>query len=328
MHLLLEQKITKVLKEKRDLKDNTIRTHLANLNSINKLMHRSPTFRSLLFLQKPKAVIGTIMGSNFAPATKAGFLSTIISILRSLSDKEKPPSVSTYTKAFYELKRKLNKEELDQNKSEKEKDNWMTKKEINDFSKILLETKSLTDYVVWSLYTLAPPRRSADYSAMKITANPPENPVTNFLVRGKRGFKEFIFADYKNSKKKGTQTFDRQFFKDNFGRKILDILDLFLKSKKNGEYIVKKFTANTFTKYFSRLLKGISNRKLTINLMRHIYISNFLDTSPFETKKQIVADYMANSISRQALYRRKPDNHNEEKKINPNEEEKINPNGD
>jgi hypothetical protein len=139
---------------------------------------------------------------------------------------------------------------------------------------------------------------------MKIT-NKPKEDETNYLVRDKTGFTRFVFNTYKNSNNKGSQEITKQFIIDTFGPKMINIINIFLKNKKNGDYLVRKFSPNAFTKYFARIAKNITQKKITVNMMRRIYLSNFLNTAPFMDKKQAVAEMMGNSVAIQQIYRKK-----------------------
>lgn len=307
MNKKLEQEVTALLKEKRKIKDNSIKIYISNLNSIGKLLYLD-NFQNLNFLNTPSIVIRAIKQANVNEATKYRYLTTIIGYLRAKYPNKQPHA---YVKAFVEYKNMLNDEAEKQELKPYEKENWLTESEIARVSDVLLNTKDINNFVIWNLMTILPPRRSNDYCNMVIT-NKEKDDNTNYLIRSKDGFQKFVFNVYKNSGKKGSVQFDRNYIIDNFkenGKKMVGILDLYCKTKQNGEYLIKNFTPNSFTKYFSRIAKPIINKHFTINQARHQYISKFLASAPFLKEKQIVADFMSNTVNVQMLYRRRQENY-------------------
>lgn len=307
MNKKLEGHIIELLKEKRNIKENSIRIYVSNLNSVGKLLYLD-NFGSLYFLNSANVVIRAIKQANVTDATKHRYLTSIIGYLRARYPNKQP---HLYVKAFIEYKNKLMEQAEKQELTEHEKANWLTDEEIKHVSDVLLSTKDLGNFVIWNLMTIIPPRRSNDYCAMIIT-NKAKNDNENYLIRDKDGFQKFIFNVYKNSGKKGSVEFDRTYLIEHFGdngKKMVGILDLYAKNKPNGDYLVKEFTPNSFTKHFSRIAKPIVKKHFTVNQARHQYISKFLATAPFLKEKQIIADFMSNSVNVQTLYRRRQENY-------------------
>ena len=305
MHPELEEKIKTALKNSRGLKDETIKSYINTINSVMRLNGVTNKVKTLHFLKTPKNVIKSIIESPLAPNTMLKFLSTIISVMRTIKgDGTFLIGMNAYVAEFTKRKKAQHEELMKQEPTTKQRANWLTDKEVQYVSETLLEAKDLGDYVMWELFFgNIPPRRAMDYANMKITSNPKK--TGNYLVRDENGFKSFVFQDYKNSASKGRQTFTREWIITHFGRKIIDILDLYISSKKNGEYLLRHLSPNAFSKYFARITYGIIDKKVSVNLARHMYISKQLALAPFETRKKVISDFMSNSVEIQALYRKR-----------------------
>lgn len=301
----LEERITKILKEKKGIKDISIKSYIDNLNAMNKMLERSNNYNTLNFLKHAKLLITLMNGRPIN--TQLRYLTTAMGICRVWP--ENIGAGNSYSNQFLKLKKLQHEQEQKQELNEKEEKMWLTDEDVKHITKMLLESKDPNDFVIWSLYTLIAPRRAICYSSMKITSNPKRD-ETNYLVRNSNGFKEFIFNSYKNSGTKGTKSFSRQWiidtFKDN-GKKMIDILDVFLQSKKNGEYLLRKLSPNSFSKYFARIGLKVLKRPININILRKKYITDFLSKAPFEDEKTRVAEFMGNSVGVQVTYRRKED---------------------
>ena len=314
----LEEKIYEVLRTKKGIKDNSIAIYISNLNSMNKLLERAENFKTLSFLRNAKLLI-TLMKTKEIN-TQLRWLSTIMGLIRVW-----PQSLglgNAYNNHFIKLKELQRESEDKQELNGKEQKMWLTDADIKFVNDTLLHAKDPNDFIIWNLFTLIAPRRAIDYSSMKITSKPKRDD-TNYLVRGSDGFTQFIFNNYKNSGTKGQAIFTREWILDTFGdngKKMITILDLFLRSKKNGEYLLRKLSGNSFSKYFTRIGQKILKRRININILRHKFITDFLSRAPFEDEKKKVSEFMGNSVEVQAMYRRKNEAKKEKKVLNENKD--------
>jgi hypothetical protein len=126
----------------------------------------------------------------------------------------------------------------------------------------------LHDLVVASLYTLLPPRRSLDFSAM-VVGESTENKELNYYHNGK-----FYFNNFK-TKKTGTQIVD-------VPQELQDILKMWIKFKKGEDkHLLLRLTTNepyTAHDMTQLLKKSFNNKDIGISVLRNVYLStNFGD---------------------------------------------------
>jgi len=205
-----------------------------------------------------------------------------------------------------------------QEKSKKEIEVWASQKELEEgeqkLLKIALESDKLMDYyfhLLYSLYTVLPPRRAMDYGTMLI--DPPDTTKNNSVITsGKsRKFEKFIFNDYKLSEKKGSESFDRNYIKSlPNGQTIILFLDAWLKMNLTEYFLLVPKTANNMTKRVSILMEKTLNKKININILRHIYITNFLNKNPFLLEKELVSMFMSHSLGMEEKYRKRDETEN------------------
>ena len=199
-----------------------------------------------------------------------------------------------------------NDEQKEQKKTTKQEENWMSLEQVKQvhenlkqatahlFKKEQLtpkERQQFQDYVILSLYVLNPPRRLMDYVDM--TWNSSDN-AQNY-IKGKK----FVFNNYKTASKYGQQMVD-------ISPKLMYILNRWKKMNPNGIYVLtnekgEKLTPSALT--FK--LNKIFNKKISVNMLRHIFISDeVLKDMPALVKLENTAHDMGNSTAQQILYKK------------------------
>lgn len=311
MHDSLKKHLFECLKEK-GLKKNSIQSYLTTLDKIGKLLGTSEKFKSLYWLKKYKVVIDGIEKSNLSTATKHKYYAVILSVIR--CTESAPAQIKHYEE---QLKTYLDarKERIDSQKmTEKELAGWITQKQIDDVAEILLKNNKLADYIAWSLHTVIPPRRT-DYKNMIVTTDNINDKRRNYIIKNKSGFGGFLFYDYKRANG-NHQVFNRKFFTDNFGssgKRLVKILDIYLKNKKEGDPLLNKiYTQPEYSKYIIGISKKLTGKHTTVGILRHIFISNFMQSAPYKAQKNLVADFMSHSNEMQQEYRKRPADDSEE----------------
>lgn len=171
---------------------------------------------------------------------------------------------------------KYNTETNKQEKNEKQKENWMTAQEIENiydnmetsikplWKKKNLSTKELMkiqDFVILSLFTLIPPRRAMDFVFFKI--NNIDTNKDNF-IKGN----SLVFNTYKTSTQKGQQTIkipkELKSLLTKYIKLISDKSDYLLFNNKIEQLSIPNFTLR---------LNKIFGKKVSVNMLRHIYLS-------------------------------------------------------
>jgi hypothetical protein len=156
----------------------------------------------------------------------------------------------------------------------------------------------LTNYVVVALFTLIAPTR-LDFAPMSIiTSDKEDNGKQNYLVNKSRNKKYFIINEYKSSKSYGKQIIQ-------IPSGLNTILNLYLKfhTIKSSFLLNSRGTALTanglsklLTSSFGRYSK---NKKITLNLIRHIYISENVKLTKDNDETKLANSMMHSSSTQQ-----------------------------
>jgi len=196
----------------------------------------------------------------------------------------------------------------EQKKNGKETKNWITEDEIhkkytnmekdirhlwNKKDLTNTEMNRLMDYVILSLYIRIPPRRLMDYIKFKVRNIDEEK--DNFMKK-----QQFIFNQYKTEKYYGKQEIPITI-------QLKNIIQRWSKKHDNDYLIFDIKTGNQFTapKLTQRLNSIFDNKKISVNMLRHIFITeNVLKDMPKLLELQAIATNMGHSIGQQALYKK------------------------
>jgi hypothetical protein len=119
----------------------------------------------------------------------------------------------------------------------------------------------IQDFVILSLFTLIPPRRSLDYVEFKI--NNIDTNKDNY-IKGN----SLVFNTYKTSTQKGQQTIkipkELKSLLNKYIKLISDKSDYLLFNNKIEQLSIPNFTLR---------LNKIFGKKVSVNMLRHIYLS-------------------------------------------------------
>jgi hypothetical protein len=300
------------LKDK-NLSDKSINLYIKYLINLN---NKEP-FNNLMFLKNTDDILKKL--ENYSDNTKKTILSAITSILSLYNDK---PVYKKLHKFYFELmmNKATDMKNIDSSiKTEKENKNWIEwdeiltirgrlNSEVSEFvnNKIIsvAQYNKLLSLLVLSLYTMIPPRRNIDYIECYFITQYKDDLDSNKNYLDYKN-KEFIFTNYKTSKKYGIQ-------KIKIESDLLDIINLYLKHhplnpdkkllfKKNIEFRFlvfsdgSPFNLNSTTRLLNKLFDG---KRIGSSMLRHIYLSSKYNID--EMKKD--ADAMGHSLSEQKTY--------------------------
>ena len=194
----------------------------------------------------------------------------------------------------------------EQKKSVVEKENWMTKEEINkiyekskkkanelykkgDDLKIS-ELQTIQDFILLSLFVLNIPRRSLDYTEMKISDIDPKK--DNYIKGDK-----MVFNIYKTSKNKGTDIIE-------IPKKLKTILNKWIKINPT-DYLLfdSKYQKLSSIKVNQRFNKIMDKGGFSVNMFRHIYLTDkYKDTMKEMKQMEEDMDDMGSSIKQATTY--------------------------
>ena len=155
------------------ISESSLKLYLNNLKRLN----GGNEIKNLVFLKDESKILDKI--KDYKPNTRRTYLISIVSLL-----KEEPKMKKLYDKYYKYLMEYNNELKVNTTKSETQKENWITKEEIDELYKSMetsilekiVNKKKITEeefnellyFVVLSLYTLNPPRRNLDYMYMVV----------------------------------------------------------------------------------------------------------------------------------------------------------------
>jgi len=208
-------------------------------------------------------------------------------------------------------KKELKDYYAEQTKSKKESKNWATLKELQKYNKkqrtVALHTESKKDLRNWlltSLYVLDvenhPPMR-VDYNMEIVHGLAELDPNKNYLVIINKSKKEFVFGDYKTVKAYGVKRIP-------LSRKMNAMINIYLKHHPDNKYLLQDKSGNNITKdalqkSIVRAFKG-TGKNIGVSMLRHILISEKVDTGDKLKEKSDVAEKMGHSVATQEIYKK------------------------
>jgi hypothetical protein len=139
-------------------------------------------------------------------------------------------------------------------KTQKQAENWMSWSEIVAI-RDNLKPDSI-EHLLLSLYVDIPPRRALDYTNMKMV----DDGINNYCDMKN---KQFIFRKYKTAKTMGEQS-------EPISEELYKVIEAF-HNKYDSDYLLgKSYTSPNITKMLNKIFKS----KVSVNMLRHIYLSD------------------------------------------------------
>lgn len=192
--------------------------------------------------------------------------------------------------------------DIEQKKSEKQKENWITQDEIREkydnmyqqleplFLVRKIDAKSLTDLQDLVLLALTsgiyiPPRRSLDWTEMMIRGY--DKSKDNYMLKNK-----FYFNRYKTDKTYGLETIDIPLALQNLLKKYISYLPTsqkYLFVNRVGE----KINSVRVTQALNKIFDG---KRISVNMLRHSFISHKYKDIPKLKDMMDTAKDMGHSI--------------------------------
>ena len=191
----------------------------------------------------------------------------------------------------------------------KENERPKTENLIEDFREetILELSKKLgsDDKLIYQFYTLQPPRRNEDVSRIEIINEGYEKEKLdknkNYIVIDKNNIaKEIIYNYYKTKKDYGTQIIT--ITNENLKKTIQK--DILRHKKKEGDKLFNYSRADTFGNAITRIFSKVYNMRITLNTIRHSYITWEMREVRNIRYLENLALLMGHSVKEQQLYRR------------------------
>ena len=281
LKLILQNK----LKENRpNLSDSSLRTYVSILTNLNKKLNGENTID---WFKKEHNQILIYLGEK-NDQTKKTTLSSLF-ILTGLLE---------YQSIMKAIMKKVNDDYKNQNMNEKQKDNWISVDEIKekynalavDANLMLNKKKILNESVMMEFLLMSflsgvviPPRRSLDYSEMKIRNY---NVKTDNFYKGNK----FFFNKYKTVKTYGIQILD-------VPKELNNVLKKWIKINTN-DYVIYSSNGNKIScPQITRILNKVFGKNISTSMLRHIYLTDTYKNIPEINKMENLAKDMGHSVT-------------------------------
>jgi hypothetical protein len=279
-----------ILKNRPLLATTTVATYMASIRKIQSLVNvKADTIESLI---NNREEIVKQLADIQTPMVRKSKLSVIITILDDKHEDhsdELDKALKFYRKEMTEDAAKVDRKELSQELSDKQKEHLISQDEVNNIynqlkaeatplmKKTTLTRKqfeTLQNFVLLSMYVLIPPRRSMDYALFKIrnfseSSDSRDNYMINYNKNKKKGLASFVFNSYKNSGRLGRQTIN------DIPKSLERIIDMW-KTYNKTDFLLINNQGNQITQSrISSLLNEIfGGRNISTSMIRHIFLTN------------------------------------------------------
>ena len=312
----MESEIIDALKKK-NLSDSSISLYIKNIKRLSGLKE----IKNLNFLNDKESILNKL--NSYKDTTKRNYFIAIVSILASLKtiNKKYNKLYKIYTEEMMKVDGLVKEEIKNGEKTITQKDNWIEwkdvidkfnelKNEVSEFTnkKVISEGQynKLLDYLILSLYVLLPPRRN-EYKDMYIVKNYSESlPKTdNYYLTDSN---EFIFNNYKTSKKYGVQQIKAP-------TELKDVINIFMKfhplikgkkiAKTSNIPLLVDFDGYHLNKINSitKILNRVFGKNIGASMLRHSYLSSKYGDIKEEQKED--AELMGHTVKQQEEYIKK-----------------------
>jgi hypothetical protein len=228
-------------------------------------------------------------------STQKNYLAAVVHWVRKMEGSE--AALAAYRARMTELQEKIINAYKDQELTEREKSKYLEWPKIAEAYTKALEDATLldSDKLLMGFYTQLPPLR-LDYCNIAVYHKAaPKDASGNYVVVKKKG--SFVhISEHKTAKKNGTI---ENVLPDAFGRR----LRLYLKSNEGTTHLFQ-MDEKTMSKRICRLMNKYAGKPLGPSMLRHSYISHFLDSAPSLRACEELAKNMGHSVMLQQYYRR------------------------
>ena len=288
--------ISALITQGRTIKQSSLKSYLIILKKLND----DEPILNLEFLKDTDNILNKIQSK--ALTTQKNYLSAVLVTLNAFNKAEFNDAVKIYGDESDRLNDEYMAFIQTHEKDEKQKKNWTTianlKKAMNrtkrniDERGILkkeelnkTEMQLLQEYVIAGLFILQPPVR-LNFNMLVVNKREDIEEGKNYLLVESRNKKKFIIADYKTAK-----TYDTKEMEVN--PEINKILNYWLKYNKTGFFLLNTrggmLSSNGLSKMITQVFAS-TNKHITLNLIRHVYISENIDIETVNKSTQLASD--------------------------------------
>jgi hypothetical protein len=296
-----EQKAIPEIKKAR-VSESTLKQYLTRVKKVHSLMFKK-SMTDTDWLKDYQKVISFILSNETwkTKQSKATYINSLTSYLR--NSKELPEAYKKYSEINKVFTTNIQKDKSNNKMTDKEAEVMIPWTEIKSLTSNITNPE---DSALVGVYTLIPPRRVDDYRLMKVFIKKKGRDVpaddTNYLVLNTRKNPEsFVFNKYKTDKYYGQQTVRiptelKTIIKKYIGSKTLSNSSC-LFGARDGSCLSQP----GFTSKIRNVFKKYTDKPLTINSLRHSFISGLPDDISVN-QRDTIAKQMGHNISQQLQY--------------------------
>ncbi len=289
--------------------EKSMKTHWDNVMRTYKRVHNVKTFdcKTMEWMQDAEKIIAFIKEQFKNSKTKNSEIQNISSFAMMTSVLKGYEEAHKIYSGDSSSKRKQQTEIDDKSElTEKEKNLVISKTALDNAHK----AKGLTnrEKALIAIYSRQPSRRAEFGQYLTyIREGVKMDHDKNYLVLSKKGEPiKFVLRKYKTFKRYGEKTL---LITD---RVLKDVLINYLEEFKKPVLRAKQVMFPTaqgkyyqnFSSEISKVFKKATKKSITVNILRHIWISNLLKGNPSLAQKKALADKMGHSIDLQSKYNR------------------------
>ena len=308
------EKIVDLLqKNQPNLQKKTIEINLKNIGIIYKILNDEKfDYENINWLaNNPKNICKKIISHYKEKGSSIKTMSNIIasasSVLKGLNQSKYDEAIGVYGKVSVDIQNIINKQ-LDTGELSEKQKNWFNWTEIKELEQYVDENAEPLDYGLYHIYTDIAPRRILDYVLMRVATEDQEKGLSkdfNWLIIDK--YLEpvkMIINKYKSpAQKKWAKELKTDGSYTTFlPPKLIDSLDEYTVNAgiKPGDYLFnnkgKPYTESQFSKLVSDMLDLFTDNKMTLNSLRHAYVSYYLPKAKNQKERKKIAFDMGTSV--------------------------------
>jgi len=309
--------VAEIKSVKPHLAEGSIKNYKISLQKLHERMFNTKAIKNLKWLEDKDKILEAL--KDYKPTTKRNYLNSIIVFIQAHTDKF---ASTDYFKKYTEVRDEINQELRDKassgEKTEKQKDNWITADEYDDilstykkyFSKNKIFSKDidgddirlLQEFALLKLYQQIPSRN--DFATIKVISPREYQKIKkdelteNYLITDRDKY-FFIINSWKTKKDEN----DRR--RIDVPADIKKVLKLLI-AKQKGNYLFTNkngtpLKRNGLTKYLQSIFKKFyPDKSVSSSMLRHIYLTDKYGKVKEEMKKD--QELLAHSSGTQGQY--------------------------
>ena len=299
---------------------STVSTFDTALKRLEKIYGNTIENMKLHFIDDPDKLITKFNNTEYSKNT---LYSTINMINKLIIMIDAPLSLKNqWSNSVKKLTTERDNHQLDNTKNKNESDNWIDYDELLEkvnekYDSVIsnldtIKKNNFRNFMILCLYIYMPPARIGNYLNCKVIRGDTNHdlPTThNYIIiknlDSTNPLFYFIFNKYKTSKHLGTQLFKVS------DDKLINLLDIYftLFNTSNDFFLNTKMTELSqpnVTNILKAESKALVDKSLSVDLLRHIYITYFLKQNPTLRDKLDLAGCMGQGFqcNQQDIYNR------------------------